>query len=102
MIDLNLYQYHKFHTDELKNKQIRALIVLCHYEVNRRLQPKLKIDLINHWIKVMIQHELYEVIPYIKELKQQIIKKSKPKKTVIQKIKVYIKIYARLISNWFN
>jgi len=102
MIDLNLYQNHQFHKDAFRNKQIRALIVLCNYEVARCTDYRSKLNLIQHWITIMIQYEMYEVVPYIKQIKGQIIRANKPKKSLLKRVLICFKWELHHWLNRFN
>jgi hypothetical protein len=68
--DINKYNGHTFHENEMINKKIRALLVWFEYQVyENAFTPETEIDLLDSIINTMVSQEWYEVAVFFKNLK---------------------------------
>lgn len=70
------YDNVRFHSDELTHKRIKALLLWYEYEVFKRsASPENQIKLMDRWIKTLVKQEYYEVVPFFKKMKVDMVKK---------------------------
>ena len=73
--NIKKYDKIKFHSNPLLNKRVKALYLWFDYEVEKRdLNKKGQILLIDEWIKALIRFEYYEVVPFFKGRRYDILR----------------------------
>ena len=73
--DINKYDKIRFHTNSLIQKRVKALYLWFDYEVNKRdLDYKGQVRLIDEWVEILIEYEYYEVVPFFKRRRYDILK----------------------------
>lgn len=86
----NIHKYDDvtFDKNSLTNKRIKAFLLWFEYEVyDKNIIPSAQVILMDRWILKLIKEEFYEVVPFFKEKRGDIIRRPiKIKKNDIESI----------------
>ena len=122
--DINKYDKIKFDKKDLTHKRIKALLLWFEYDVYKKNIPiEEQIPKMDDYLDNLLKEEVYEVLPFFKNLREDMIKRfeegetdiiavvppritPKKKKTVIVSDEVIVEPYLTTIKNkiikWFR
>ena len=88
--DIKKYDNTTFSDNDLTHKRIKVLLLWFEYEVHKNnLQPEAQVTLMTKWIAKIEQQEYYEVIPFFKEKRNELIDTyNNPKIDIVETVMV--------------
>lgn len=77
-MDFNIHKYDNvtFHENDLTHKRIKVLLLWFEHEVfTNNLPLELQVELMERWLDRLLTEEYYEVLPFFKILREDMIEK---------------------------
>ena len=75
--NMKKYDNVRFHSDDLTHKRIKALLLWFEYEVYKRnANLDTQIVLLDKWINTLVTQEYYEVVPFFKNMRLDMMNKK--------------------------
>ena len=101
--DMQKYDEVRFHSDELTHKRIKVLLLWFEYEVYKKNpSAETQVKLMERWIDTLVKQEYYEVVPFFRNLKSDMIKNLKaPKEIETDNVSEFIEKES-FLTMWWN